>query len=278
MSEFKMVTPKIPTRLLPDVKHIILVASGKGGVGKSTVAANLAISLSREGKKTGLLDADLYGPSTPILFGIEGQKPEIQSHNGKPYIIPIEKYGVKIMSVGLLTNAEDAMIWRGPMASKTLKQIITDTQWGELDTLVIDMPPGTGDINITIAQDLRQAKALIVITPQQLAVADGRKAASMFSNKGFNTPILGVVENMSWFTPTNHPNERYFIFGKGGGKQLADEFNTPLLGQIPMVLDIEQMTDEGKNIFLSQNKTVLQPFESLTNNILDKLEQTVNKK
>ncbi|WP_430809413.1 MULTISPECIES: Mrp/NBP35 family ATP-binding protein [unclassified Carboxylicivirga] len=234
MSEYKMVIPQQEKELLPDVKHIIMVASGKGGVGKSTVAANLAVSLAREGLSTGLLDADLYGPSTPIQFGLEGQRPRLSQQNNKNYIVPIEKYGVKIMSIGLLTNKEDAVIWRGPMASKTLKQIINDTLWGPLDALVIDMPPGTGDICITLAQDLKKAQALVVITPQQLAVADGRKALSMFRHSSIKMPLLGIVENMSWFTPKAHPDEQYNIFGKGGGEELAREFNIPLLGQIPL--------------------------------------------
>ncbi|MCU4163992.1 Mrp/NBP35 family ATP-binding protein [Carboxylicivirga caseinilyticus] len=272
MTEYKMLTPldKKP-ELLNTVKNIILIASGKGGVGKSTVAANLAISLSREGYKTGLLDADVYGPSVPILFDIKNEHPVIERENDKAKIIPIEKYGVRIMSIGLLVKDEDAMIWRGPMASKTLKQVIEDTKWGELDFLLIDMPPGTGDIAITMAQDFKKAKALIVITPQQLAVADGRKAGYMFNNQHVQTPILGIIENMAWFTPANHPDERYYIFGKGGGQQLADEFNAPLIGQIPLVMEIEESSDQGKNIFLTDNPSVHKAFQDLTNKILDKV-------
>ncbi|MBS2099341.1 Mrp/NBP35 family ATP-binding protein [Carboxylicivirga linearis] len=272
MSDYKMVTPleKQP-ELLSSVKNVILVASGKGGVGKSTMAANLAISLAREGYRTGLLDADVYGPSVPILFDIKNQRPVAEKENEKARIIPIEKYGVKIMSIGLLTKEEDAMIWRGPMASKTLKQVIEDTKWGELDFLLIDMPPGTGDIAITMAQDIKKAKALIVITPQQLAVADGRKAGYMFSNPHVQTPVLGIIENMAWFTPANHPDERYFIFGKGGGQQLADELNAPLIGQIPLVMEIEETSDSGKNIFLTDTPSVHKAFQELTNNILKKV-------
>ncbi len=271
MSEYKIVTPIQNEKLLPDVKQIILVASGKGGVGKSTVAANLAISLAREGLTTGLLDADLYGPSSPILFGLEGMKPEIKKNDNKSHIVPIEKYGVKIMSIGLLTNKEDAMIWRGPMASKTLKQIITDTLWGTLDVLVIDMPPGTGDICITLVQDLKQAQALVVITPQQLAVADGRKAISMFNHPTLMMPVMGIIENMSWFTPKTHPDEKYAIFGKGGGEQLANEFDIPLLGQIPLVMDIEEMSDTGKSIYHSTDKTLHKAFEELAVKIIHQL-------
>jgi len=269
MSEYKMVTPIKQEKVLPSVKNVILVASGKGGVGKSTIAANLAISLSREGLKTGILDADLYGPSTPILFGIDKEKPEIKTENNKRYIVPISKYGVKVMSIGFLVNKEDAMIWRGPMASKTLQQIINDTLWGELDTLVIDMPPGTGDICITLAQDIKQAQALVVITPQQLAVADGRKALTMFNHPSIKIPLLGIVENMSWFTPANHPDEKYFIFGQHGGKQLADEFNIPLIGQIPLVMDIEEMSDTGKSIYHSTNKTLHHAFEDLATKVIN---------
>ncbi|MCU4156807.1 Mrp/NBP35 family ATP-binding protein [Carboxylicivirga sp. A043] len=271
MSEYSMVKPIQEEKLLKDVKNVILVASGKGGVGKSTVAANLAISLSREGLKTGLLDADLYGPSTPIQFGIDEMKPSLTQHNGKNYIEPIEKYGVKLMSIGLLTNKEDAMIWRGPMASKTLKQIINDTLWGELDVLVIDMPPGTGDICITLAQDIKQAQALVVITPQQLAVADGRKALTMFNHPTIAMPVVGIVENMAWFTPAAHPDERYTIFGKGGGQQLANEFAVPLIAQIPLVMDIEEMSDTGKSIYHSNDKTLHQAFEKLAVDVIKQL-------
>ncbi|MCU4175641.1 Mrp/NBP35 family ATP-binding protein [Carboxylicivirga sp. N1Y90] len=269
MSDFKMVTPIKEEKFLPNVKNIILVASGKGGVGKSTIAANLAVSLSREGLRTGLLDADIYGPSSPIQFGIADQKPEIIQENGKNYIKPIEKYGVKIMSIGLLTNKEDAMIWRGPMASNTLKKIISDTLWGELDTLVIDMPPGTGDICITLSQDIKQAQALVVITPQQLAVADGRKALAMFDHSSIQIPILGIIENMSWFTPAKHPDEKYFIFGEGGGQELAKEFGVPLLGQIPLVMDIEEMSDKGLSVYHSTNKKTHQAFEELSIKVID---------
>src|SRR6056297_2023917 len=198
---------------LDNVKHTLLISSGKGGVGKSTVAANLAISLSREGYKVGLLDADLYGPSIPILFDIEGEHPKAKKQGDDDIMIPIEKYGVKIMSIGFLMNKEDAVIWRGPMASNALHQLITYTDWGELDYLVVDMPPGTGDINITLAQKIKKGQAIVVVTPQKLAIADGRKAANMFLNKNLNISLIGIAENMSCFIPTKHPDEKYFLFG-----------------------------------------------------------------
>src|SRR6056297_3577079 len=223
---------------LPGVKNIILVASGKGGVGKSTVASNLAISYARAGYATGLLDADLYGPSVPILFGIEGDRPGVKQENDQDIMIPVEKYGVKIMSIGFLMNSQDPVIWRGPMASNALTQLITSTEWGELEYLIVDMPPGTGDIIITLAQKLRRAMGLVVITPQKLAVSDGLKAANMFLNKKLHIPLLGVVENMSWFVPRKLPDEKYYLFGNGGGQQLAEKTQSSLLAQIHLVQDV----------------------------------------
>ncbi|TAJ11489.1 ATP-binding protein [Marinilabiliaceae bacterium JC017] len=255
---------------LDNVKHVLLVASGKGGVGKSTVAANLAISLAREGYATGLLDADLYGPSVPILFDIEDKKPMVTHRDGQSIIEPIEKYGIRIMSIGLMTKKEDAMIWRGPMASKTLTQIITSTNWGKLDYLVIDMPPGTGDICITLSQKLKQAFALVVITPQKLATADGLKAANMFRHPSVNIPMLGIVENMSYFVPEKHPDEQYFIFGKDGGEQLAQQVNSNLLAQIPLVMDVCELTDHGHNVFQSGNKILIDAFQELALQVAEK--------
>lgn len=212
---------------LKNVKNIVLVASGKGGVGKSTVATNLAVALSREGFTAGLLDADLYGPSVPLTLGVSDQHPVVEKEGEKDVISPVINYGVKIMSLGFLMKKEDAIIWRGPMASNALTQLLENTVWGELDYLVIDMPPGTGDICITLSQKLPQAKAIIVITPQQMAIADGRKAANMFKANGINIEILGVVENMSWFTPEKHPDEKYYLFGNGGGIELAKELSCP---------------------------------------------------
>lgn len=272
MSNYTMITPQNKKKsLLGSIKNVILIASGKGGVGKSTIAANLATSFSREGFKTGLLDADVYGPSIPLLFDIENQKPNLKNINGHNKLIPIEKYGVKIMSIGLLTQKEDAMIWRGPMASKTLVKVIEDTEWNELDFLLIDLPPGTGDICISLVQELEQAKALLITTPQKLAVADARKAGHMFTNRHIQTPLLGIIENMAWFTPANHLDERYFIYGTGGGQELANEFKTPLIGQIPLIMEIEESSDNGRNIFSSNNQTAHMIFESITKNILKSL-------
>lgn len=252
---------------LESVKNVILVASGKGGVGKSTVAANLAIALNRAGNKTGLLDADLYGPSMPMLFNLEDAKPHSKKIGDKDYIVPVEKDNIKIMSIGFVLNKEDPVIWRGPMASNALNQLITETDWGQLDYLVVDLPPGTGDINITIAQKLRKARAIVVITPQQLAVSDGRKAVNMFKNQKLSIPLLGIIENMSYFVPEKHPDEKYMLFGQGGGRVLADEFDVPLLAQIPLVSDVCELGDTGRTIFESSNQIIVDVFEKLATGI-----------
>ena len=252
---------------LKNVKNIILVTSGKGGVGKSTVASNLAVALAREGFSTGLLDADLYGPSIPLTLGIIDNQPIIEKKGEKIVINPVVKYGVKVMSLGFLMKKEDAVIWRGPKASSALNQLLEDTVWDELDYLVIDTPPGTGDISITLSQKLPQAKAIIVITPQQMAIADGRKAANMFKADGINIEILGVVENMSWFTPEKHPDEKYYLFGNGGGIELAKELSCPLLCEIPLVSDVCELGDTGKTVFASNSKLIVEAFEKLVNKI-----------
>ncbi len=249
--------------MLTNIKNVILVASGKGGVGKSTVAANLAVTLSREGYATGIMDADLYGPSIPINLGISEQRPAVKKDGDREGFEPVENYGVKIMSLGLLMNKEDAVIWRGPLASKALTQMLEGTNWGQLDFLIIDMPPGTGDINITIAQKLPQAKAIVVVSPQEVAIADGRKAAAMFKTNGIDIPVLGVVENMSYFVPEKHPDERYFLFGKGGGKKLSVELNVPMLAKIPLVADVCELGDAGKTIFASSDKIIVEVFQEL---------------
>lgn len=237
--------------VLPQVKNVIVVASGKGGVGKSTVAANLALALSEGGAKVGLMDADIYGPSVPIMFGIRGERPMMTNVEGKGMIMPIEKHGIKIMSIGLLIDERQAVVWRGPMASSALKQFITDVNWGELDYLVIDMPPGTGDIHLTLVQTVPVTGAVMVTTPQDVALADAKKGIAMFSGSQINVPIIGLVENMSYFTPAELPGNKYYIFGKDGGKRLADDMEIPLLGQIPLVQSIREGGDDGVPAMIS---------------------------
>ncbi|MBP5323322.1 MAG: Mrp/NBP35 family ATP-binding protein [Bacteroidaceae bacterium] len=235
---------------LPGVKHIIAVASGKGGVGKSTVAVNLAVALAQLGYKVGLLDADIFGPSIPKMFLVEEERAFAEEVDGHSLIVPIERYGVKILSIGFFVDPSQATIWRGGMASNALKQLICETNWGELDYLLIDMPPGTSDIHITTVQTISLTGAIVVSTPQDVALADARKAISMFTNDKVNVPILGLVENMAWFTPAELPNNRYYIFGKEGCKRLAEEMNIPLLGQIPLVQSICNGGDAGMPVAL----------------------------
>ncbi len=232
--------------VLPGVKNIIAVVSGKGGVGKSTVAANLALALAETGAEVGLMDADIYGPSVPIMFGVRGERPMMKdAGNGKALMVPLEQYGIKLMSIGLLVDDKNAVVWRGPMASSAIKQFVTDVEWGELDYLVIDMPPGTGDIHLTMVQSVPVTGVVVVSTPQAVALADARKGIAMFGQSQVNVPILGLVENMSWFTPAELPDNKYYIFGKDGGKHLADEYDIPLLGQIPLVQSIRESGDKG---------------------------------
>jgi ATP-binding protein involved in chromosome partitioning len=233
------------------IKHIIGIASGKGGVGKSTVAVNLAVALARLGYKVGLADADVYGPSVPKMTASEGQMPDAFQEGEKEIILPFEKYGVKWMSIGYFARPEQALIWRGPMACNALKQMILQVRWGELDFLLIDMPPGTGDIHISLVHDIPLAGAVIVSTPQDVALADVEKGVNMFRNKDVNKPIFGLVENMAWFTPEEHPDEKYYIFGKGGAIKMAEKYNIPLLGQIPIVQSIREGGDAGEPAALS---------------------------
>jgi ATP-binding protein involved in chromosome partitioning len=231
--------------LLPRVHNIIAVVSGKGGVGKSTVAANLALALSQGGAKVGLMDADIYGPSVPIMFGLRGERPLMAEVEGKGMIVPMERYGIAMMSIGWLVDEKDAVVWRGPMASSAIRQFVTDVQWGELDYLVIDMPPGTGDIHLTLVQTVPVTGVIVVTTPQPVALADAKKAIAMFGQAQIKVPIIGLVENMSWFTPAELPDNKYFIFGKEGGKKLAEEYDLPFLGQIPLVQSIREGGDTG---------------------------------
>lgn len=256
---------------LSKVKHLVAVGSGKGGVGKSTVATNLAISLSKLGFKVGLADVDIYGPSIPTLFNIENQEVAGREIEGKVYIEPIEKFGIKLMSIGFFVGDDKALIWRGPMASNTIIQLISDTLWGELDYLIFDMPPGTGDIQLTISKDLKISGAIFVSTPQELAVADVRRAINMFNNKDINVPILGLVENMAFFTPKELPDNKYYIFGKNGTKNLIDELNLELLEQIPITEDISQTNDSGNPISLDNDALETKHFMSLASKINKKL-------
>lgn len=231
---------------LPGVKNIIAVVSGKGGVGKSTVSANLALALAAGGAKVGLMDADIYGPSVPIMFGVRGERPLMKdAGNGKGVIVPLEKHGIKLMSIGLLVDDKNAVVWRGPMASSAIRQFITDVEWGELDYLVVDMPPGTGDIHLTMVQTVPVTGVIVVTTPQAVALADAKKGIAMFGQAQVKVPIIGLVENMSWFTPAELPENRYYLFGKDGGKHLADEYELPFLGQIPLVQSIREGGDKG---------------------------------
>ncbi|WP_306551956.1 Mrp/NBP35 family ATP-binding protein [Daejeonella sp.] len=250
-----------PERALAGIKNIIVIASGKGGVGKSTVAVNLALGLAKKGAIVGLIDADIYGPSIPMMFGVEGARPKsTQNAEGKIRIEPIEKYGIKLLSIGFFTDPNQPVPWRGPMVSTAVKQLFNDADWGELDYLVVDLPPGTGDIHITVAQGFPITGAVIVTTPQNVALADARKGVGMFLMDSINIPLLGVVENMSYFSPAELPDNKYYIFGKNGGQDLAKQFNTPFLGEIPLVKSISDAGDLGKPIILEDNHAMGSAF------------------
>jgi len=253
--------------VLPGVKNIIMVASGKGGVGKSTVAVNLALGLAKEGASVGLLDADIYGPSVPIMLGLRDERPKMTDVNGKGMIVPMERYGIKAMSIGLLVDEKQAVIWRGPMASSALRQFITDVYWQDLDYLVIDLPPGTGDVHLTLVQAVPVTGAVIVSTPQAVAAADARKAIMMFKQPQINVPILGIVENMAYFTPEELPNNKYYIFGKGGAKQMAEQFELPFLGEIPLVQGIREGGDAGVPAIMEEGHPAQKLFMDLAQNV-----------
>ena len=249
--------------MLPGVKNIIIIASGKGGVGKSTVAVNLALGLSREGASVGLLDADIYGPSVPIMLGLRDERPKMTEVDGKNMIVPMERFGIKAMSIGILIDEKQAVMWRGPMASSAMKQFITDVYWGELDYLVIDMPPGTGDVHLTLVQTVPVTGAVIVSTPQAVAAADARKAIMMLKQPQINVPILGIVENMAYFTPRELPDNKYYIFGQGGARQMADQFELPFLGEIPIVQGIREGGDKGVPAVIDDEPVAKEAFLTL---------------
>jgi ATP-binding protein involved in chromosome partitioning len=252
--------------ILGGVKNIIAVVSGKGGVGKSTVSANLALALAEGGAKVGLMDADIYGPSQHIMFGIRGERPLMKDNGGKGLIVPIEKFGIKVMSIGLLIDEKQAVVWRGPMVSSAIRQFVGDVDWGELDYLIIDMPPGTGDIHLTMVQTVPVTGVIVVTTPQTVAIADAKKGVAMFGQAQLKVPVIGLVENMSYFTPAELPDNKYYIFGKDGGKNLAEEFDIPLLGQIPLVQSIREGGDIGIPIMVSDDEVSKKAFEEFAGN------------
>src|SRR5579871_5178539 len=256
--------------VLPKVRNIIAVVSGKGGVGKSTVAANFALALAKGGASVGLMDADIYGPSVPIMFGVRGQRPMMMEGgpNGKGLIVPLEKYGIKLMSIGLLVDEKNAVVWRGPMASSAIRQFVTDAFWDELDYLVIDMPPGTGDIHLTLMQTVPVTGVIVVTTPQDVALADAKKGIAMFGQAQLKVPIIGLVENMSYFTPAELPDHKYYIFGKEGGKRLAEEYDLPFLGQIPLVQSIREGGDAGEPVMMSEDNITKKAFEEFASQVI----------
>jgi ATP-binding protein involved in chromosome partitioning len=262
---------KHPSNPFDKIKNIIAVTSGKGGVGKSTISVNLAVALSKTGAKTGIIDADIYGPSIPIMFDVEDAKPQVVEKDGKTWMLPIEKYGIKILSIGFFVDPGKALIWRGPMASGAIKQLFNDSDWGELDYLVIDMPPGTGDIHLTLAQEIPVSGIVIVTTPQEVALTDARKAISMFNQNNISIPILGLVENMSYFTPAELPEKKYYIFGKEGGKRLAEKAKIPLLGEVPIVESVCEDSDKGLPSALNDDSIISDAFQELVTNVVKEL-------
>ena len=262
---------EIKGKPIPGIQNIVAVASGKGGVGKSTVTANLAVSLSKLGFKVGLLDADIYGPSGPIMFDVANEKPLSVNVDGKSKMKPIESYGVKILSIGFFTKPDQAVIWRGPMAAKALNQMIFDADWGELDFLLVDLPPGTGDIHLSIMQSMPITGSVIVSTPQNVALADAKKGVAMFQQESINVPVLGMVENMAYFTPEELPNHKYYIFGERGAEYLAKDLKIPFLGEIPLVQSIREAGDVGRPAALQENTPLAEAFTELTRNVVQQV-------
>jgi len=267
----KQVTNEIKGKPIPGISNIIAVASGKGGVGKSTVTANLAVTLAKMGFKVGVLDADIYGPSVPIMFDVASERPLSVTVDGKSKMKPIENYGVKILSIGFFTKPDQAVIWRGPMASKALNQMIFDAAWGELDFLLIDLPPGTGDIHLSIMQALPITGAVVVSTPQNVALADAKKGVAMFQQENINVPVLGMIENMAYFTPAELPENKYYIFGQEGAKYLSQDLEVPFLGEVPLVQSIREAGDVGRPAALQDESPVAIAFESLTREVVEQV-------
>ncbi len=256
---------------IPGIQNIVAVASGKGGVGKSTVTANLAVTLARMGFKVGILDADIYGPSIPIMFDLEAERPLAVNINGTSKMKPVENYGVKVLSIGFFTQPDQAVVWRGPMASKALNQMIFDAHWGELDFMLIDLPPGTGDIHLSIMQSLPITGAVIVSTPQNVSLADAKKGVAMFQQESINVPVLGIIENMAYFTPEELPENKYYIFGKEGAKHLAEDLKVPFLGEIPLIQSIREAGDFGRPAALQSGTLLEHAFETLTQNVVQEV-------
>ncbi|MCO4779311.1 MAG: Mrp/NBP35 family ATP-binding protein [Flavobacteriaceae bacterium] len=273
----KVVTPpkaasnEIKGKPIPGIQNIVAIASGKGGVGKSTVTANIAVTLAKMGFKVGVLDADIYGPSIPLMFDVSAEKPLAVNIDGKSKMKPVENYGVKVLSIGFFTQPNQAVIWRGPMAAKALNQMIFDAHWGELDFLLLDLPPGTGDIHLSIMQSLPVTGAVVVSTPQEVALADARKGVAMFMQEAINVPVLGVVENMAYFTPEELPDNKYYIFGKEGAQNLASDLKIPFLGEVPLVQSIREAGDVGRPAALQEEGPLKEAFEEITRNVVREL-------
>ncbi len=263
--------PEIKGKAVPNMKNIIAIASGKGGVGKSTVTSNIAVSLAKMGFKVGVLDADIYGPSIPIMFDVEGERPLSEKVDGQSKMKPVENHGVKVLSIGFFTQPDQAVIWRGPMAAKALNQMIFDASWGELDFLLIDLPPGTGDIHLSIMQSLPITGAVIVSTPQSVALADARKGVAMFRQETINVPVLGIIENMAYFTPEELPENKYYIFGKEGAKHLSEDLGVALLGEIPLVQSIREAGDIGRPAAMQSGTSLEAAFKTITQNVVQEV-------
>jgi len=265
-------------KILPDVKYIVAIASGKGGVGKSTITANLAGGLAKAGYRVGIVDADIYGPSMPTMFDVVGERPTMIDVDGTPKINPVMSYGIKLLSIGFFTEQDNAVVWRGPMAAKALTQMFTDAHWGELDFLLIDLPPGTGDIHLSLVQTVPLDGAIIVSTPQEVALADARRGVNMFKLENINVPVIGLVENMSWFTPAELPENKYYIFGRDGAKNLAEGMNVPFLGHIPLVQSVREAGDVGRPAVFQENTPTSKAFEELVQTFIQELKIVKSKK